>query len=143
MNLIEHSNWQARTSHHLQFWSKAAHECCRPLVYIRWGAFWSRGKFLASGFSHPGSIPGRCTWHRRSLAAWNSVRVPVSTWSTADMLLSPQPTNRPTNRTYIRSKETIFGWFYSSTSSIAEEIRPIKTVFPTNAGTSCRQFLQI
>ena len=30
-----------------------------------------------------------------SLAAWNSVRVPVSTWSTADMVLSPQPTNQP------------------------------------------------
>ena len=43
--------------------------------------------------AHPGSIPGRCTWHRRSPAAWNSVRVPVSTWSTADMVLSPQPTN--------------------------------------------------
>ena len=41
------------------------------------------------------TFPGRCTWHRRSLAAWNSVRVPVSTWSTADTVLSPQPTNQP------------------------------------------------
>ena len=39
-----------------------------------YGPVWSRGKFLASRFSHPGSIPGRCTWHRRSLAPWNSVR---------------------------------------------------------------------
>ena len=39
------------------------------------------GKFLASRFSNQGSIPGYCTWHCLSLAAWNGVRVPVSTWS--------------------------------------------------------------
>ena len=30
---MEHRNLQARTPHHLQVWSKATHERCRPLVY--------------------------------------------------------------------------------------------------------------
>ena len=39
-------------------------------------------------------LPGRKTPAdtKSRTAAWNSVRVPVSTWSTADMVLSPQPT---------------------------------------------------
>ena len=74
-------------------------------IFISGGAFWPWGKFLASRSSHPGSIPrflrsipGRCTWHRRGRLEHSVVRVPpwvpFSTLSTADTVLSPQPTNR-------------------------------------------------
>ena len=69
-----------------------AHQTCDEMALLLlglagWLAGWLAGsscgghsglgissKFLVSIFSHSASIPGRCTWQRRSLAASNSVR---------------------------------------------------------------------